>query len=422
MGARPSGFSSGETASRVGSTSKTCPRQDAPGKTQATLHTGAMTDISRLVLDWYDANARVLPWRMPPGSRSRPDPYRIWLSEIMLQQTTVAAVIPYFTAFTQRWPRVEDLAGAPLEDVLSAWAGLGYYARARNLHACAGTVRDTCGGQFPDAEDALRALPGIGAYTAAAIAAIAFGARAVVVDGNVERVMARLHGVATPLPDAKPELKRLAAGLTPAHRCGDYVQGLMDLGATICTPRSPDCTRCPLSGACVALAKGIAATLPAKRPKAEKPTRTGLVFWITRPCGAVLVRTRPPKGLLAKMPEFPSAGWATKDTPAPDLDRDAPCPGPWTLRSGEVRHTFTHFHLRLQIAETRIAADRAEDLAHRLDGRWMDPDALAALGLPTVMRKVADVMTAGDGPLFADAPLHTQEDLPTHGDRDLAKT
>ncbi len=356
-----------------------------------------MPDRARRLLDWYDAHARVLPWRAPPAAAQASAPYHVWLSEIMLQQTTVAAVIPYFEAFTRRWPSVAALAAAELDAVLSAWAGLGYYARARNLHTCAQVVAHDLGGRFPDTEEGLRALPGIGAYTAAAIAAIAFGRRAVVVDGNVERVMARLHGVETPLPDAKLVLRDHAAALTPRSRTGDYAQAVMDLGATVCTPRNPQCGRCPWSRGCVALGQGVTAALPRKRPKGDKPTRRGLVFWAVRGDGAVLVRDRPPKGLLAKMTEFPSAGWDSRTAEPAETHRDAPFAADWQPRPGLVRHTFTHFHLELTVWEA--VADGAA--AHAARGRWVRPAEFATLALPTVMRKVADHVLRGDGPLFA---------------------
>ncbi|MGF1454329.1 MAG: A/G-specific adenine glycosylase [Alphaproteobacteria bacterium] len=378
-----------------------------------------MTEPARQLLDWYDTHARDLPWRVPPCRASQvaargtgkekakekakekerdraADPYRVWLSEIMLQQTTVAAVIPYFEVFTARWPTVEALAATPLEEVLAAWAGLGYYARARNLHACARRVAFDFGGDFPDTEDGLRALPGVGVYTAAAIASIAFGRRAVVVDGNVERVMARFHAVETPLPDAKADLRALAETMTPERRAGDYAQAVMDLGATICTPRSPDCPVCPLAGACRARAQGDPARLPVKRPKADKPLRQGAVFWLTRADGAVLVHQRPGKGLLAGMTVFPAAGfWTALDAP-PDPDRDAPARGPWTRVPGLVRHTFTHFHLELTVWTAGLGRARARETG----GRWIAPDDLDTAGLPTVMRKVADHVRGGAGPLF----------------------
>ncbi|HVO17494.1 MAG TPA: A/G-specific adenine glycosylase, partial [Alphaproteobacteria bacterium] len=247
------------------------------------------------LLAWYDRHRRRLPWRAGPGER--PDPYRVWLSEIMLQQTTVATVGPYFTAFLERWPDVARLAAAPLDDVLHAWQGLGYYARARNLHRCAAVVARDHGGRFPDTEDALRALPGVGAYTAAAIAAIAFDRPAVVVDGNVERVVARLHAVDAPLPAAKPELRRLAAALTPDARPGDFAQAMMDLGATLCTPRAPRCVLCPLMAGCAARTRGIAEELPRRTAKPEKPTRRGVAFFAVDADGAVLLRRRDESGL-----------------------------------------------------------------------------------------------------------------------------
>ena len=246
----------------------------------------------RALLAWYDRHRRRLPWRAGPGEGA--EPYAVWLSEIMLQQTTVAAVKSYFEKFLTRWPTVADLANADTADVMAAWAGLGYYARARNLHACAKVVATDHGGCFPDTEQALRALPGIGPYTAAAIAAIAFDRKAVVVDGNVERVMARVFGVIEPPPKSKPRLVELAARLTPARRPGDYAQAVMDLGATICTPRSPACSLCPWMAPCVARAKGIAETLPRKIAKAPTPTRHGVAFWMVRGDGAVLLRRRPP--------------------------------------------------------------------------------------------------------------------------------
>ena len=253
------------------------------------------------LLTWYDRNARVMPWRIGPAERAagvRPDPYRIWLSEVMLQQTTVAAVRAYFLRFTARWPDVTALAAAADADVMGEWAGLGYYARARNLLACARAVAAEHGGRFPTTRDGLMGLPGIGPYTAAAIAAIAFDEAAVVVDGNVERVMARLYGVQTPLPAAKPDLVRLAAGLTPALRAGDYAQAVMDLGATICTPRNPACGICPWTGACMARAAGVQTELPRKTTKPAKPVREGRLWIARRTDGAMLLETRPERGLL----------------------------------------------------------------------------------------------------------------------------
>ncbi|MCZ6764852.1 MAG: A/G-specific adenine glycosylase, partial [Alphaproteobacteria bacterium] len=248
------------------------------------------------LLAWYASHARDLPWRRPPGVAGRPDPYAVWLSEVMLQQTTVEAVKPYFARFLARWPDIGSLAAVPLDDVLTEWAGLGYYARARNLHKCAGALVADHGGVFPGSEQDLLSLPGIGPYTAAAVAAIAFDVATTPVDGNVERVMARLFGVSDPLPGAKKRLKKLAEGLTatlaPGASPGDYAQGVMDLGATVCTPRGPKCLVCPWADPCVARASGIAERLPARRPKPQRPTRRGIAYWTARGDGAVLLRRR----------------------------------------------------------------------------------------------------------------------------------
>jgi len=339
-----------------------------------------MADLATLLLTWYDRHRRVLPWRTLPGEVA--DPYRVWLSEVMLQQTTVQAVAPYFTAFLARWQNVAALAAAPVEDVMVAWAGLGYYARARNLHACAKVVAEWRGGHFPDDEAGLRQLPGIGEYTAAAIAAIAFGKPAVVVDGNVERVMARLHAVTQPLPAAKAELKRLAATLAPVARPGDYAQATMDLGATICTPTSPACGICPWMAACEGRRLGIAAQLPAKLAKPERPTRRGIVFWTLAKNGAVLLRRRPPEGLLGGMMEVPSTTWRPEPWALEQATAEAPLVAEWRLLSGQVRHTFTHFHLELNVAVGRAGPKAAPR------GIWCSLDRLEDQALPTVMRKV----------------------------------
>ncbi len=269
-----------------------------------------MAKPSTILLDWYDRNGRDLPWRVPAGGK--PQPYHVWVSEIMLQQTTTATVAPYYRNFLARWPRIEDLAAAPLDAVLHAWQGLGYYARARNLHKCAKAICKSHGGRLPDHEAGLRALPGIGAYTAAAIAAIAFEQPATAVDGNVERVMARLHAVEQPLAGVKAKLGELARGLTPRTRLGDYAQALMDLGATVCTPRNPACERCPWRGVCAAHAQGRVAELPRRDAKAARPTRRGMAFWTVRPDGAVLLRRRPERGLLGGMIELPSTPWRAR--------------------------------------------------------------------------------------------------------------
>ncbi|MEM9141292.1 MAG: A/G-specific adenine glycosylase [Pseudomonadota bacterium] len=326
-----------------------------------------------VLLEWYDRHHRTLPWRVSPADAAAgavADPYRVWLSEVMLQQTTVAAVTGYFQRFTEAWPTVHDLAAAPSEDVLAAWAGLGYYARARNLIKCAAVVSRDLGGVFPNTEDGLRELPGIGAYTAAAIAAIAFGREAVVLDGNVERVMARIHAEEAPLPGSKETLRSYAAGLTPGARPGDYAQAVMDLGATICTPKRPACVICPWREACRGHAMGIADTLPRKAPKKAKPIRRG-VAWVALHQGAVLTERRPEKGLLGGMLAVPSTEWA--ENPA----IDPPFPAAWES-IGEVRHTFTHFHLRLDVQVAHLGTARA----------GMLDLAKAAAAMPTVFQKV----------------------------------
>ena len=326
------------------------------------------------LLHWYDAHGRDLPWRLRNGSTLRPDPYRVWLSEVMLQQTTVAAVRAYFARFTQRWPTVSALAAAPDADVMAEWAGLGYYARARNLLACARAVVARHGGQFPGTLAELRALPGIGPYTAAAVAAIAFNRAETVVDGNVERVMARIFAVQTPLPAAKPELTALAARLTPATRPGDYAQAVMDLGATICTPRNPACAICPWMQPCRARAEGIAAQLPRKTAKPDKPTRHGTVWVARRADGAILLERRPDKGLLGGTLAFPSTGWDGSTAPAP-LEAD------WT-DAGTIRHTFTHFHLNLTVLTATPRHDAATSR-----GEFHGPNLFSPQDLPTLMRK-----------------------------------
>ena len=331
------------------------------------------------LLAWYDVHARVLPWRVRSGAWA--DPYRVWLSEVMLQQTTVAAVTGYFERFVRRWPRVEDLAAAEDDAVMAEWAGLGYYARARNLLACARAVVGV-GGVFPSDLSGLRALPGIGPYTAAAIAAIAFDRPAVVVDGNVERVMARVFGIEVPLPMAKPVLVAAAAGLTPALRPGDYAQAVMDLGATICTPRRPACGICPWSGGCVAGGKGIAAELPRKIPKAAKPTRQGTIWVGRRVDGAVLVERRAAKGLLGGTSGFPGTGWDGSEG-------DAPVVGDWR-EVGVVRHTFTHFHLELRVLVGNFGLDTAA-----LRGEFLGANAFSPGDLPTLMRKAYEAAVGG---------------------------
>ena len=332
------------------------------------------------LLEWYDRNARAMPWRAPPGRRA--DPYHVWLSEVMLQQTTVAAVGPYFRAFVERWPTIRALAAASLDEVLVLWAGLGYYARARNLHKCAKMVAEWRGGAFPEDEAALRALPGIGEYTAAAIASIAFGHRAVVMDGNVERVMARLFAVSDPLPGAKPRLKLLAGRLTPGIRPGDYAQAVMDLGATVCTPRQAACIVCPWRDDCHGRRLGLVEHLPVKPAKAERPIRRGIAFWTLRRDGAVLIRRRPDKGLLGGMIEVPSTPWRNDPWELGEATASAPAAAEWRRLPGLVRHTFTHFHLELEVVVGHPGAP------HLAKGMWCPLDGLAGQALPSVMRKV----------------------------------
>lgn len=345
------------------------------------------------LLDWYDTHARVMPWRVSPADRAagvRPDPYRVWLSEVMLQQTTVAAVRGYFLRFTELWPNVTDLARAEDAAVMAEWAGLGYYARARNLLKCARAVVADHDGRFPDTREALLTLPGIGPYTASAIAAIAFDEPATVVDGNVERVMARRYAVETPLPAAKPELTALAEALTPSKRPGDYAQAVMDLGATICTPRNPACGICPWREPCRARALGIADRLPAKTPKKPKPTRYGIAYLAVREDGAWLLETRAEKGLLGGMLGWPGTDWTETppDAPSPPVEAN------WQDVPGEVRHTFTHFHLRLALRTARVPVDTDPGRA-----RFLPREAFRPSDLPTVMRKAYDLAS---GPALQD--------------------
>ena len=339
-----------------------------------------MNATATRLLEWYDRNARRLPWRVPPGGGT-PDPYRVWLSEIMLQQTTTAHAQPYFAAFLDRWPTVDALVAAPEADIMAAWAGLGYYSRARNLVACAREV--AARGGFPDSEEELRKLPGLGAYTAAAVAAIAFGRRAVVVDANVERVVARLFAIDEPLPAARKAIRSAADAITPDRRAGDFAQAMMDLGATICTPRDPKCLLCPLAAECLARAQGDPARLPVKAKKKTKPQRIGTAFWIERDRQVWLVR-RPGKGMLGGMRALPDDGWRA----GADGSGDAPVPGQWRA-GGVVRHGFTHFDLELGLA---IYAGDAFDELH--DGEWWPVGGIEEAGLPTLFAKAARLVLA----------------------------
>jgi A/G-specific adenine glycosylase len=344
-------------------------------------------DIAERLLAHYDVHARTLPWRKLPG-QGYADPYHVWLSEIMLQQTTVAAVGAYFRKFTQTWPNFASLAAAHDADVMAAWAGLGYYARARNLLKCARVVVAEYQGQLPSYEADLLKLPGIGPYTAAAIAAIAFGRRAVVVDANVERVVSRLCAISTPLPQAKPHIREATDSITPELRAGDFAQAMMDLGAGICSVRSPSCLICPLQFACSAFRAGDPETYPAKLPKSAKPQRVGHVYWIERD-GHVWLLRRDDRGLLAGMRALPDDKWTAR------IDGDAipPAAANWQKLPAQVAHIFTHFSLTLNIAVTSWPAD-ADGPG---EGEWWPLKSLDKAGLPTVFRKVTEaVLNAGE--------------------------
>jgi A/G-specific adenine glycosylase len=330
------------------------------------------------LLAWYDRHRRDLPWRAAPGRRA--DPYRVWLSEIMLQQTTVVTVGPYFDRFVARFPDIRALAAASLDEVLHLWQGLGYYARARNLHACARAVVARHGGEIPGDPAALRALPGIGDYTAAAIAAIAFDRRLAAVDGNVERVMARLFAERAPLPAAKPRLKRLAASLVPDERAGDFAQAMMDLGAVLCTPRRPRCVLCPWRQNCAGAAAGIAEELPVMVAKPDRPLRYGVAFWLVRDDGAVLLRRRPEKGLLGGMIELPSTPWRSEPWGDSEAVRAAPARTVWTALPGTVSHGFTHFRLELAL----LAGTTGEPIP----GIWAKPSEFKDYAFPTLTKKL----------------------------------
>ncbi|UUY01079.1 A/G-specific adenine glycosylase [Sphingomonas sp. J315] len=338
-------------------------------------------DIADPLLAWYDAHARVLPWRAQPGAPP-PDAYRVWLSEVMLQQTQVAAVIPYFEKFTRQWPDFASLAAADDAEVMSAWAGLGYYARARNLLAAARAVAGDHGGRLPRSEAALRQLPGFGPYTAAAVAAIAFGARAVVVDGNVERVVARLFALADPLPAVKPQVRALADSITPDVRAGDFAQAMMDLGATICTPRNPKCLLCPLADSCAAREMGTPDAFPVKAKKGARPVRHATFFWLEGD-GAVLLVRRPPRGLLGGMRALPTGPW----TDSPPGLKDAPVVADWTLRNAPIRHVFTHFELNAVLATATVA--RHND---PVESEWWPIERLDEAGLPRLFAKAVEAM------------------------------
>ena len=335
--------------------------------------------VSETLLDWYDRHARDLPWRARPGAPA-PEPYRVWLSEIMLQQTTVAAVKPYFEAFTTRWPTVEALAAAPDEDVMAAWAGLGYYSRARNLVKAARAVKVL--GGFPRTEEELRKLPGLGAYTAAAVAAIAFGERAVVVDANVERVVARLFNLTDPLPGVRKAIRTCAETITPEKRAGDFAQAVMDLGSSICTARDPKCLLCPLADMCRAKAEGDPSLLPVKAPKKAKPLRHGKAWWIEKD-GSVWLVQREGKGMLGGMRALPDDGWSARGDGHGKAAVGAP-----SERKGVVRHTFSHFTLELSIERQLVTAPPPGE------GLWWPIAQLEDAGLPTLFAKAARLVLA----------------------------
>jgi A/G-specific adenine glycosylase len=343
----------------------------------------AQTRLSDSLLDWYDRHHRELPWRVTPREREagrRAEPYHVWLSEVMLQQTTVQAVKPYFRKFLDTWPTVSDLAAAPVDDVMAAWAGLGYYARARNLKKCAEAVAADHAGIFPDSEDGLRSLPGIGDYTAAAVAAIAFDRPAAVMDGNVERVISRLYAIDAPLPGSKPQMKAKVRELTPTERPGDFAQAMMDLGATICTPKRPACALCPFRDDCLALADDEPERFPVKAAKKEKPVRQGAAFVAVSADGAVLLRRRPASGLLGGMSEVPTTDWTSR-MDGGTTTQHAPFAADWQA-CGVVTHVFTHFELRLSVFRARVEEPAA------VDGWWEPVATLEAQALPTVMKKV----------------------------------
>jgi A/G-specific adenine glycosylase len=349
-----------------------------------------LPEASAELLAWYDRHARRLPWRVGPKERQcgvRPDPYRVWLSEIMLQQTTVKAVAPYFQRFVARWPRVRDLAAAEETEIMAAWAGLGYYSRARNLIACGRAVAARPGARFPEAAEELARLPGIGAYTSAAIAAIAFDEPVAVIDGNVERVIARLFAIDAPFPGAKPMIREKLRPIVPEHRTGEFAEALMDLGATICTPKRPVCSLCPWSEPCVARREGRQLELPVKAAKEPRPTRYGTAFVVRRADGAILLRRRPPRGLLGGMSEVPGTDWQE----APEPRRSRPMAAEWSALAVPVEHVFTHFSLRLSIERAEVRADVPTPTGHW----WAPAPTLAEEALPSVMKKAIEAAYPG---------------------------
>jgi A/G-specific adenine glycosylase len=371
-----------------------------PMKTQKTKTQKPGSNLSARLLAWYDIHRRVLPWRAPSGKRA--DPYRVWLSEIMLQQTTVQAVGNYYRKFLNLWPDVKALADAKQDDVLAAWAGLGYYARARNLHAAAKMVAHEMGGTFPTTAEGLRALPGVGGYTSAAIAAIAYDEKQAAMDANAERVIARAFAVETPMPKAKTELHAHCSTLVP-DRAGDFAQALMDLGSAICTPKRPACGNCPWADDCLARRRGIQEQLPVKAPKVARPLKRGAAFVVRDRSGAVLLVKRPEKGLLASMLEPPLGPWSESfPSPAAAL-KQAPFAAQWKKRPGIVRHGFTHFELETEVYVAEVSKRPG------FKGDWIAAEKLRDVALPTVMRKIVEHGLDAGGPLFAAKPRQTKQ-------------
>jgi len=372
----------------------------------------ARAGAAAALLAWYDRHRRDLQWRALPGEPA--DPYKVWLSEIMLQQTTVTAVKPYFLGFLARWPNVGLLAQASGEEVMRAWAGLGYYSRARNLHACAKIVAGPRNGKFPDTEAGLQGLPGIGPYTAAAIAAIAFGRPAAAIDGNAERVLARLYSIDTPLPAARSEIRAEAAKIVPVERPGDFAQAMMDLGAMICSPKHPSCDICPLLRFCRGHASGCPESLPRKAPRRERPLRQGAAFFVRRRDGAVLVRTRPPQGLLGGMTELPGTCWEI-DFDAASVASQAPIEASYRKLDKSVSHAFTHFALRLDIYVAEVPSRRRAPAGYR----FVPECGLDKEAFPSVMRKIIEAVRqtrehgAAKRALFRGLKMPQDKELPS---------